>query len=583
MEKPYCDEPENPIKIEIPELVVEWQESEITYESNTLDLYVDPEQIPNNFIPLVKFYKWKKDGVHITIIGIILSIFLMLGFLWYDIYEPLKSKSVLNSLENIYSYRIKKDNNSVCIILDEDANVLYEKIANENSTYQDDILSQKIYWYLTENNKLFYLTSKGSQMVTDNVIEFLPSSDGLKVYYIVNQDDSSSLYEYKLESGTSILIDNNVVERDFCISPDSKVLAYQRKTTEDNVTETYFYSQGKKQLKATNVIPVALSNEGALFYYVQNENLFVQSDGVENQLIKVPNNDLSNLELFFNQNHTELQYTEYQYPNNIYPNYIYPNYKYLINKFLAAQSPLNRDWYISTNGKTGVKLKEYEIFDISLYLKYGGYINHWYNHTYTSNITHLTEILTFTKSLKCRELLDTTLYYSYGLISDNKLFCLADGSVYFMEYQADNPDKIIKISEDLCVKQLVTSVDNSFCYMLTVEGNLYQYDLNGNLKWRLDHVAEIIQIYLRGKEEFCFARINPQGPDLSSVSIYQLCYRKDDNTIVNVEGAGYIKIENSQGRLQDRLLYRDAMDDNQYYMLKNGKGIKVNFPLSSEN
>lgn len=577
VEKPYCNYPESPIEIKIPELVVEWQESDVN-ESNNFDSYIEPEKIPNTLLTIVKYYKWKKDSVHITIVGLILSIILMLGFLWYDIYEPLKSASVLNTLKNIYSYKIQKDNNLVCLILDEDANVIYEKIAYANYPFQDDILNQKIYWYLTENNKLFYLTSEGNQMVTDNVIEFLPSRDGLKVFYIV-KDNNTSLYEYEIKSGSSTLIDNNVVERDFCVSPDSNIIAYQKLTAEDNITGTYFYTQGKKQLKATNVIPVALSNEGSLFYYVQNGNLFVQSNGVKNQLINVPNNDLSNLELFFNQDHTELQYTELQYTGLQYPIIQDQIIQDPLLKYKITQYPINKNWFLSTNGKTGVKLKDYEIFEVSSYLNFGGFINNWYKHTYTSNITHLSEIRTFTESFKYCDWLDNTIYYNYGLIADKKLFCLANWAVYFMEYHPNKPEKIIKISGDLSVKQLVASVDNSFCYILTEEGDLYQYDINGNLKWCLDHVAAIIQINSEDNEEFCFARINAQGSKLSRVSIYQLYYRKEDNSIINVDGADYIKIESSKCRL----LYRDVMDNNQYYMLKNGRGIKVNFQSNSEN
>ncbi|ABX42459.1 hypothetical protein [Lachnoclostridium phytofermentans] len=556
MEKPNCNDSEIPIKIEIPELVVEWQESDITEnsESNPSDFFIDPEQIPNNFIALIKFQIWKRYNIHITIAGIFISIFIMIGLLWYDIYGPLKSRSVFdtNTWENIYPYWIQKDNKFVYLILDEDANVIYEIDAHEKLPYQEPLLNQKIFWYLTEDNKLFYLTSKGSQMVADNVIEFLPSKDGLKVYYIVKQNDNSSLYEYKLEGDSSAIIDYNVVERDFCISPDSNMVAYQKLRTDDNVTETYFYTEGKKQLKATNVIPVSLSNEGTLFYYVQDENLFVQSNGRKNQLIKVPNNNLSNLVLFFNQNHTELQYS-------------------------AIPNSIDTNWYQTSNGNSGVKLKAYEIFRYLLYQKFGIYCNNW-NVMLTFNIPHLSEIKTFTKDFTYRAWLDNTKNYTYGLISNNKLFCLADRDVYFMEYHPDRSGNIIKISEDLSVKQLVSSVDNSFCYLLTEEGDLYQY-VNGNLKWCLDHVAQIIQIYWDGEEEFCFARINPQGPDLSSELIYQLCYRKKDNTIINVEGADYAKVVSSSYRL----LYRDVMDNNQYYLLKNGKGIKVNFPSNSEN
>jgi hypothetical protein len=231
------------------------------------------------------------------------------------------------------------------------------------------------------------------------------------------------------------------------------------------------------------------------------------------------------------------------------------------------------------NGKTGVKLNEYEMFGISWFLKFGGYINNWYDNVYTSNLTYLSEMQTLTKNFTYRDWFLNTKNFNYGLLSNNKIFCLSGGAVYFMEYQQDKPNGYIKISGDLSVKELVSSVDNSFCYMITEEGDLYQYDINRNLKWCLNHVAEIIQTYRDGKEEFCFARINPQGPDLSSVSIYQLWYRKEDSTIINVEGAGYMKIE----YYSYRLLYRDVMDNNQYYMLKNGKGIKVNFSSNSEN
>ncbi|HCL02658.1 MAG TPA: hypothetical protein DHW61_09655 [Lachnoclostridium phytofermentans] len=131
MEEPYCDEPEIPMKLEIPELIVEWQESDITFESDTFDLYIDPEQISTNFIPVLKFYKWKKDSVHITIAAIFISIILTLGFLWYDNYGPLKSRSVfdMNTLENIYSYVIYNNNYYENIILDKHR-LLYQDVTD---------------------------------------------------------------------------------------------------------------------------------------------------------------------------------------------------------------------------------------------------------------------------------------------------------------------------------------------------------------------------------------------------------------------------------------------------------------------
>ncbi|ABX42460.1 hypothetical protein [Lachnoclostridium phytofermentans] len=549
MKKTYNDELDNSIKIEIPELEVEWPEIDITNESNNSDLAIDPEKNPNDFIPMAKYHKWKKYRLHITIAGIILGMFLMTGFIWYNIYGPFKSKLVfdLNALDNIYSYLINKDNQNVYLILDESADVLYEENTSDNSPYQYSVLNQKVHWYLKEN-KLFYLTSKGSQMVTDNVIEFLPSRDGLKVFYIVNQEDNSSLYEYKLESDSSVLIDNNVVDRDFCISPDSNIVAYQKLTTENNVTETYFYTQGNKLLKGTNMIPIAISNNGTQFYYVQNGNLIVQSDGFRNQLMKVPNNDLTNL-LLFNQDHTELEY---------------------IN---------DNNWYLSMNGKAGVKLKYYEILNVSWYLKFGVYLNYW-NTIFTFNIPHLSEIQTFTKSLTYQDWLDNTKK-SYGIISNNKLFYLSDGAVYFMESQPDKPDKITKISGDLYIKQLVPSEDNSFCYVLTVVGDLYQIDMNGNQKLCLNRVTEIFQNYWQGEEEFYFGRKSSRTIVSSSGSLYQLFYRKEDNTITEVEGADCVTIISDQYRV----IYQDVayQSDYYYYMLKNGKGIKVNFPLNSDN
>ncbi|WP_041703516.1 hypothetical protein [Lachnoclostridium phytofermentans] len=331
MKKTYCDELKNSIKIEIPELEVEWSEIDNTKEYNKSDLNFNPEQGPNNFM---KNHKWKKYKLHITIAGVLLSIILILGFLCYENYGTPKSNSVfdLNTLDNLNSYWIKNDNRKYSyLILDDDANVLYEKSAFEKLPYQYPIFNEKIHWYLTEENKLFYLTSKGTQLVAENVIEFIPSRDCLKIFYIVSQDNNSFLYEYKLEDGSSVLIDNNVVEEDFCISPDSNIIVYQKNTAENKATETYFYVQGKNQLKGTNMIPIALTNEATLFYYVQNENLFVQSNSSKTQLMKVPKNDLSNIRLLFNQFNSELQYY------------------------------FDNTWYLSTNGNTGEKLSEYEI------------------------------------------------------------------------------------------------------------------------------------------------------------------------------------------------------------------------------
>jgi hypothetical protein len=192
----------------------------------------------------------------------------------------------------------------------------------------------------------------------------------------------------------------------------------------------------------------------------------------------------------------------------------------------------------------------------------------------------LIDIQTFTRSLPYCDWFANTINYTYGILSNNDLFCLADGSVYFMQYQEDKPAKIEKISGNLSIKQFVPSEDNSFCYVITEEGDLYQLDLNGNQKWCLDQVFEIIRNYWQGEEEFYFGRKSSHTIVSSSGSYYQLFYRKDDNTITEVEGADCVTVLGSLFRT----IYQDATyeSDHSYYMPNRGKGIKVNFPSDTE-
>ncbi|WP_242657942.1 hypothetical protein [Lachnoclostridium phytofermentans] len=150
-----------------------------------------------------------------------------------------------------------------------------------------------------------------------------------------------------------------------------------------------------------------------------------------------------------------------------------------------------------------------------------------------------------------------------------------------MQSQPDKPGKIEKISGDLSIKELVSSVDNSFCYVITEEGDLYQIDINGNQKWCLDQVIEIFQNYCQGEEEFYFGRKSPHTIVSGAGTILHLFYRKDDNTIVEVEGADCVTVLSRPFRV----FYQDATykSDHFFYMLKNGKGIKVNFPSNSKN
>ncbi|WP_029504817.1 hypothetical protein [Lachnoclostridium phytofermentans] len=552
MENSQHDKPEIPIKLDIPELVVEWQESDTIFETNTTESDINSDQIQNYLLPIFKHQRWKNIKIHITKACIFLSLFILIGLLLNEAYELKKTKSFLDfsTLDNIYKCYIYENNSIKQIIIDEDANVLYEVNQFENRFYEYLTLNRKIYWDLTENHELLFLTSKGSQVVANNVIEFQPSSDGLKVFYIIEQNSDLALFEYLLKSNSSVLIDNNVIESSFCISPDGNTIAYNKHKNDNLVTETYFFVQGKKQLKGINMTPIALTDDGTLFYYIKNQNLLVQSKSGSTQLMKVESNKLNNLALAFNQDHKELQYS-------------YDSF-----------------FYQSTNGESGVRIKSYETYRSPFHPKYEVYINN--RNQITFNIPHLSELKSFANDVTYQDWLKNINRFSYGMTSDNKIICLADGSVYYMENRPDKLDEIKKISGDLSIKQLVSSSDISISYMLTEDGDLYQLDSSGNRKLCLDFVSDIYHYIFEGEEEFYFIRRDPVT--LVSSSLYydfQLYYQKKDNTIDIVEGAGNISIVNS---LTHYLIYKNAMDQtNQYFIPKKGKGIKVKYPTSNSD
>lgn len=545
MEYPNPDESVEPITLIVPDFIVEWQDGDLLDETYTNDFYNDLEQNPNSFQPILKIQR-RKRKLHIATAGIFISICLLLGFLWYETYSSKNTYYAIDSeaLKNIYSFYFIEDNGLTFLSIDQDVNVIFsQNITYGWKPYQYLVPNQKIYWYLTEKNELYFLTSKKNHMIANNVTNFIPSRDGLKVFYVIEQDKEYSLYEYNLAKGSSVLIDNNVIANEFCVSPDSNIIAYQKLSATKNIAETYFYTQGNKQWQGNDIIPIALSNEGKLFYYVKNQNLYVQSNRGISHLTIINDKNLSDLELVFNQDYSELQY------------------KY------------NEKLYQSINGGGGVMLHSYEKFVYTSFLEKGVYFNND-SQIVSLNIPHLDISDSFDMSYKYREWFEKRENIMNIIVYDNKLFCLADNVVYYMESQGFQSDKVKIISRNLSIKQLIYSTEHNLGYMLTEEGDLYQLDKNGNIKWCLDYVTGIYQNYWQGEEEFYFTRTDPYRLSLSSLQYnYELCYRNKDNTIESVDGADNVTILG----YSNQLLYKKVTDpSNQYYIVKNGKGIMVN-------
>lgn len=151
---------------------------------------------------------------------------------------------------------------------------------------------------------------KGSKVVNvaEEVVDFVMSSTGKGIAYIVEDGDEYVLNLYNVSSKKNTVIATNVYEGTYDLSPDGKSVCYYEYDEEDD-TFTLMYATASKNTKITSseVELAGLSNSGKYIYAVgtndEGEEI-LYSFNTKGEREKLDN--ITSSSVYFNEDHTQI-------------------------------------------------------------------------------------------------------------------------------------------------------------------------------------------------------------------------------------------------------------------------------------
>ncbi|MCH5270692.1 MAG: MerR family transcriptional regulator [Lachnospiraceae bacterium] len=114
--------------------------------------------------------------------------------------------------------------------------------------------------------------------VAESVGQYMVSYDGSYIAYFQDTENSfyHDLYLYEVSSGLSTKIDEEVTGAYFCLSPNGKIVAYQKEYGALFVggIDMEVSKVAEDDIRPSGVLPVAVSDDGAYLYYIFNGDLY---------------------------------------------------------------------------------------------------------------------------------------------------------------------------------------------------------------------------------------------------------------------------------------------------------------------
>ena len=558
--KPPKNEKEELIKLEVPELTVEWEDSDSYLSSQEVN---EPNDTSLHSIFSILQWKFKKRRV-LRLVTFLILLCCVLGSVIYLHENRTATIATIdpNQLSTITVQNLVINNEDKILILDEAGSVLSIQNRVDIQDLSCFLLKdQVISWQLSYSQNLGFITSNGYQLVATDVTSFVQSNDGYDVYYVKINKTKSDLYHFDYKTGRSTLIDSNVMNKDYCVSPDGKFVAYLQSTSwdDESLTQTKcsIFKQDSGIIKnIVDILPIALSNNLDYFYYVKNKNLYVQtSQGLITQLqgrIDSPETDLI---LIFNVDHTELQYQ------------------------------FNYSWYLSSKGSSGSKVHGYYHEGLFFIKPYGFYFNNWYN-IRTIADKEFSRLSTQTYQEEFRDWALQVDQYSDRFVYKDYYLSLKNNQVYLTRFDTwDKTYTNIPLTEGHSVEQLLNSFEHEFFYIITKEKELFKIDYEGNYTYLTDQALFVVQNFVNGKEEFYVVKdsLFDSTDDLAKMTrstyYFKLYYCMEDNTLKEVEGADKVQMIASSYQISYKDCSKDAENmPTQYYILSQGSGIPIQIP-----
>ncbi len=171
-----------------------------------------------------------------------------------------------------------------------------------NAYLSDESIGQSVVLITDNDDNLYYATSSMKMgSIAEDVKEFTLSSDGSTVAYL---DNENTLYTYTIKNERTSTIAYDVSTPPV-LSPSGKALLFN---IEDDGDETLYAYNGRKDYKLTrDVMPVAISDDMKLIYYVDpaKSSLYITDKNGNSNKISA---DLSYYSFAFNKDMSQVMF-----------------------------------------------------------------------------------------------------------------------------------------------------------------------------------------------------------------------------------------------------------------------------------
>ena len=211
------------------------------------------------------------------------------------------------------------ENAILCDVLDDEVVVAWNnKLINtdiEASGVDEPVynLDGTVCAVLTSDNTLLAIHNKKVKIVSEDVLTFELSSDGMGIAYITGDNDEADLKLYNVRKNKSVLVEDEVnlfaaAFLGMALSPDGKTLAYYEMDEDDEEPTLMLYTN-KKSIKITSTLVslIGLSNGGKQIYVIGenddgDEVLYTYNKRGDREKIS----SCSSSSFFFNADHTQI-------------------------------------------------------------------------------------------------------------------------------------------------------------------------------------------------------------------------------------------------------------------------------------
>lgn len=151
--------------------------------------------------------------------------------------------------------------------------------------------------------------------VAESVGQYMVSYDGSYIAYFQDTENSfyHDLYLYEVSSGLSTKIDEEVTGAFFCLSPNGKIVAYQKEQGAlfAGGIDMEISKVAEEDITPLGVVPLAVSDDGGHLYYINNKDLYYYNCNEKESVKAASNIDPNGLYAYhfcFNKDISEMIY-----------------------------------------------------------------------------------------------------------------------------------------------------------------------------------------------------------------------------------------------------------------------------------